>query len=389
MTTVPSTPASQRLALLQTFLWTRGWILFILVAAASFRVETVPAREGLDHHLSLKFSISGAREDLKRIWRSADCSWYLGIADNGYTVASYTDPQPHNWVFFPLYPLLERSLAPLLGNSFRAGVLLSNLAFLASLFVLHRLAIESGYLEEEASRAIWFLAIFPTSYFFLAPLTESIFLLTISSSFLLVRRGKSLAGALLFSLSSATRPVGLIAFPAFALALWEQTQALTLKNCVALALAPLGGVIYSLYLWSLTGSAFVFITNQAFWGRAKLTMPQLFEQLLSYPFELMHPWNFTLLNVAALVLGATISCRLFLQRRYSWCALVVLPLLAALLTGSVLSMCRFTMVLFPIFFELGRLCSTHRCERIVTLIFASLLAIMTALYAIHVTGAMA
>ncbi len=143
------------------------------------------------------------------------------------------------------------------------------------------------------------------------------------------------------------------------------------------------------YLKLLTGSALVFVSNQAHWGRAKLTLPQLFEQLLTYPFTLMHPWNFTLLNVAALVLGVTMAVRLALLQRYSWAALVALPLLAALLTGSVLSMCRFTMVLFPVFFELGRLTHSVRNERLLTLLFASLLALMTALYAAHVTGAMA
>lgn len=390
MTTAPSTPLHPSVTpILPTFLWTRVWILFILVLAATVKIEPVPAREGLDYHVSLSFSVSGAREDLKRIWRSADCSWYLGIADQGYNQAPHTDPHPHNWVFFPLFPLLERTLAPILGNSFRAGVLIANLAFLASLYALRALGRESGYTESETSRALWFLCIFPTSYFFLAPLTESLFLLTVAASFLMVKRDRPLTGALLFSLATATRPVGLITFPAFALALWEQQRTLSFRTAGALCLAPLGGLLYALYLQLLTGSALAFVSNQSYWGRAKLTLPQLFEQLLTYPFTLMHPWNFTLLNVAALLLGITIAVRLTLDRRYSWAALVALPLLAALLTGSVLSMCRFTMVLFPIFFELGRLTHSVRAERIVTLLFASLLALMTALYAAHVTSAMA
>ena len=390
MTTAPSTPLKSSLAaVLPTFVWTRAWILFVLVLAATLKFETVPAREGLDHHLTLTFSISGAREDLKRIWRSADCSWYLGIADRGYNQAAYTDPQPHNWVFFPLFPLLERALAPLFGNSFRAGVFISNLAFLAALLVVRRLALESGYSETESSRALWFLCIFPTSYFFLAPLTESLFLLTVAASFLMAQRGRPLLAAVLFSLASATRPVGLIAFPAFALALWEHHRALTLRTTAALLIAPLGGLLYALYLKLLTGSAFAFVLNQAYWGRVKLTLPQLLDQLVTYPFALMHPWNFTLLNVVTFLLGVVMAVRLTLLRRYSWAALVALPLFAALLTGSVLSMCRFTMVLFPIFFELGRLTSSVRNERLLTLVFASLLALMTALYAAHVTGAMA
>lgn len=390
MTTAPSTPSTSALAnVLPTFLWTRAWILFVLILAATIKFETVPAREGLDYHLSLSFSVSGAREDLKRIWRSADSSWYLGIADRGYDEAVHTDPQPHNWVFFPLFPLLERALAPLLGNSFRAGVLIANLAFLAALVVLRQLALESGYQKDETERAIWFLCIFPTSYFFLAPLTESLFLLIVSASFLMVQRNKPLTAALLFSLAAATRPVGLIAFPAFALALWERHRVINLRTSAAFLIAPLGGLLYALYLQFHTGSALAFVSNQTHWGRAKLTLTQLFEQLVTYPFTLAHPWNFTLLNVAALILGGTVAVRLALLKRYSWAALVGLPLLAALLTGSVLSMCRFTMVLFPIFFELGRLTAHARHERLLTLLFASLLALMTALYAAHVTGAMA
>ena len=384
-----ASPSSQIRHLFETFLWTRAWILFVLLIAASLKIETVPAREGTDHHLTLSFSFADAREDLKRIWRSADCSWYLEIADQGYDQIAHSDPRPHNWVFFPLFPLLERALAPLLGNSFRAGVLLANLSFLGALLVIHRLAIESGYSAAESSRALWFLCIFPTSYFFLAPLTESLFLLLVSAAFLLVQRRQPIAGAVLFSLATATRPVGLIMLPAFALWLWEQQRTFTIRQGLALITAPLGGVLYSAYLQQITGNPLAFAENQAYWGRAKLSLPKLFEQLLSYPFELMHPWNFTLLNVAALLLGAFVALRLLLQRRYSWSALVALPLIAALMTGSVLSMCRFTMVLFPIFFELGRLAHDTRSERLLTMIFASLLAVMTALYAAHVTGAMA
>ena len=96
--------------------------------------------------------------------------------------------------FFPLYPLASGSLAWLPGvrPAGRGAVHLQR-CFLGALVMLH------GLTRLEFSRARWpgrsvlLVAIFPTAFFFLAPYTESPFLL-LSVVGLLVRAARPLGG---------------------------------------------------------------------------------------------------------------------------------------------------------------------------------------------------
>jgi hypothetical protein len=99
-----------------------------------------------------------------------DAVWYLRLADEGWS----TDDA--SAAFFPLYPLTVRAIAWILpGDELLAALLVSNLAFLGALLALFALTAEA-FGERIARRAIVVTAIFPTSFFFLAPYTESLFL---------------------------------------------------------------------------------------------------------------------------------------------------------------------------------------------------------------------
>ena len=199
------------------------------------------------------------------IWAHWDGAWYSQIAAEGYhTVASTA--------FFPLYPLLMRSFAELFGGPLSLpalsvwGVLLSLLALPFAFYFVYKIA-QSGWGERTARTAVLSLAVFPTSFFFNAVYTESLFLALSAGSIwaLRVRRDLLLACALA-AFATATRNVGIFLLVPLAYE-WLRNAREYRWRVVYLALAPSGLLAYAAYLWWRFGDPFLFYTEQSRWGR--------------------------------------------------------------------------------------------------------------------------
>jgi hypothetical protein len=203
------------------------------------------------------------------IWAHWDGAWYSQIAAEGYhTVASTA--------FFPLYPLLMRSFAELFGGPLSLpalsvwGVLLSLLALPFAFYFLYKIA-QSGWGERTARTAVLSLAVFPTSFFFNAVYTESLFLALSAGSIwaLRVRRDLLLACALA-AFATATRNVGIFLLVPLAYE-WLKGEVGREygwgKGVACLALAPSGLLAYVAYLWSRSGDLFLFYSAQDYWSR--------------------------------------------------------------------------------------------------------------------------
>ncbi len=143
-------------------------------------------------------------ERLLGVWSHWDGEWFLYVAQVGYRPGDYTSP------FFPLYPILVRVLATILGNYLLAGVLLSAGLSLA-VFVLMYLLVSHEAGRSVGKRAALYLAIFPTSFFLAACYSESLFLALCLGAFLAARRYANwwLAG-LLIGLAALTRNLGIL-----------------------------------------------------------------------------------------------------------------------------------------------------------------------------------
>lgn len=115
-------------------------------------------------------------EKLLEPWFRWDAMIYMRIAAVGY------DADPGFTAFPPLYPMLTRGLGQLLGGYFLlAGLLISNGALFVALMLLHRL-VARDHGARLADRTLLYLAVFPASFAFLLPFTESLFLLLILAS---------------------------------------------------------------------------------------------------------------------------------------------------------------------------------------------------------------
>lgn len=182
-----------------------------------------------------------------------DATWYLSIAQSGYG-------GPRS-AFFPLYPLAVRTVAGF--GSSAASLLLSAyavsaVAFLAALYLLHRLAeLELG--ARRARLVLLLVAMWPASFFFSAPYSESLFLALSVGMFYAARTGRFGWAAVLCALATAARPTGVLLLLPLALLLPSGRRAWLL-------LAPSGVLAFCGFLWLDGERAFGWLHTEQLWG---------------------------------------------------------------------------------------------------------------------------
>lgn len=142
-------------------------------------------------------------------WQRWDTLHYQAIAAGGYQAFGGALFTP------PLYPALMRAAGQLLGgNDLLGGLIVSNLAYLGGLVAFHQLALAELGRQEQALRAVLYLAVFPTAFFFTAAYAESLLLLGACLAVVAARRGRWLLSGMGGLVAAASRLVGAaIVFP--------------------------------------------------------------------------------------------------------------------------------------------------------------------------------
>jgi hypothetical protein len=197
-------------------------------------------------------------------WERFDALWFLRIAEEGYRV------EDGSAAFFPLFPLAVRAVSFLVGgHPFGAAVAVSNLAFLGALVVTYLLT-DLEHDERRARATVVLLAFFPTSYFFLMPYSESLFLLLAVTTFWFARRGRWVGAGIAGALAALTRGVGIALAPALmieALHRRVEGRGRAWPGMLAAA-ATAGGTLVYLGSWQLrAGDALTPLNTQQNWER--------------------------------------------------------------------------------------------------------------------------
>ena len=206
--------------------------------------------------------------DLAARW---DTGWYLGVAIDGYSFEHTREIQQQNIAFFPLCPMLLRYLSPFFAHQHLwVGVGVSLIAFLWALVYLFRLAREQ--LEPEAATAaVAFLATYPFALFYSARYTESIFLLTMVAACYHFQRDelwKAGAWGLAAGLSRRNGCLLSVVLALMALRGARSKPWPALADRIAAAAAPgIGMLVYSTYVYFLTGNPLQWTVQNAAWGR--------------------------------------------------------------------------------------------------------------------------
>jgi hypothetical protein len=131
-----------------------------------------------------------------------------------------------------------------------AGILVSNLAFLGALVLVHRM-VRERFGGEVALRCILLLSVFPFSFYFSAVYSESLFLLLAVASLFLAGRERWAAASICALLCGATRAPGVALAPALGLLYLERIR-YDVRNlrpdALWIGLAALGPFLFYAYL---------------------------------------------------------------------------------------------------------------------------------------------
>ncbi len=299
-----------------------------------------------------------------------DAGWYLSIATRGYEYTPNRFDRQQNLVFFPAFPTLMHGASLLVARQeLWAGTLLSLLAFAWAARYLFRLARDMMD-DQRATAAVALLATYPFAVFFSAPYTEALFLLAMLGAWYHLRRDERWAAFAWGLLAGLTRPNGcLLSIPLALLVvgpLWQRGLLrrppggwASVTDRLMVAAAPgFGMLLYSAYVYEVTGDPLMWVRLQAAWGRQNLGAAsflvgewQSVAQQGAYQYATRNVPDFLNLLAAGLVTAAIVP----VWRRFGVApaALLVVNLVPSLASGGWLSVGRATSVLFPVFLWLA------------------------------------
>ena len=219
----------------------------------------------LSHRYGNGFTLRGAIE----FWRCLDSGhylditreWYLSEGDRGRVV---------QLVFLPGYPLAVYPLYRILNNDVIAGLLVSGAAFPAACCMLYRL-LRLDYDHPTSLRAVVMLLLLPGGFFFLAPMSESLYLLLTLSALYCMRKKRWLLSGLFGAYAAFTRSVGLLLVAPLILE-WirmfpsgkteKKERRAWLWGALPALLVPVGFLVYLWINRTVSGNALQFLDYQ-------------------------------------------------------------------------------------------------------------------------------
>lgn len=278
-----------------------------------------------------------------------DEAWFAWIAADGYG-----NSEGVRAAFFPAFPAATAATAAVTGTSTpTAATIASNVAYLCSLIVLFRLTtLELG--DREARWSVAFFAAMPTSFFFLAPYSESLFLLATLLVFLLAKSERWSLAASAGVLAGLTRPMAVALTPAVWWITRSASQASRRARIAAVA-APVVGILCYLAWWGVArGDALAPVHAQTYWGRGTTFAPFTVVRGLTFAvLAAVRGVRPDLLVDGALTTCFIVSAVLAVRRipgayvAYVWSTLLI-PLSFAWAPRPFLSVPRLACVLFPV-----------------------------------------
>lgn len=312
-----------------------------------------------------------------------DSNWYMGIATKGYNYdPAIGSTGQQSIVFFPAFPITLRVVALLFGGSAGAyglaGTLVALCAFLGALVYLYLLAREQLD-DDEARASLWLLAAYPFAYFFGAIYTESFFLLGATGVFYHLRQRQFLRAALWGLLVGLTRPNGfLLTAPLLIVALspWlpydlllgprrTEDAGASLRAVPAalpafvVALMPVAGMlIYSAFIWTLTGSPFAWAQGHAAWGRQYKGLGVIVSDRYAYIanagfYGYVRDLPTDFLNGLGVIFVLVSVWPVWRRLGLAYAVFIVINMLPPIAQGGLLSAGRLSSVMFPAFIWLA------------------------------------
>jgi hypothetical protein len=319
-------------------------------------------------------------------WARWDAGWYEHIATHGYVDQPVAPAGQRNLAFYPVYPLTMR-LVSLSGLSpLAAGILVSNLAFLGALLLLHRMA-RARFGPEAAFRCVLLLSVFPFSFYFSAVYSEGLFLFLAVAALYLGGQGRWATASLCALLCGATRVPGLALAPALALLYLERVRFDLRKvrpDVLWLGLSVLGPVLFYTYLQVQFGDPWLAFkaTRVPGWWQGGFSLKPVeravralrsLENLRTGQFPVVYNLN---LLAAALCLGSVVA--VLRRQPLAWGVFSLLIVASGVLQPG--GWGRYVLPAFPVFLAWALALESRLAFTGAVVLSSLLLALLTILY---------
>ncbi len=364
------------------FVITRGLLIF----AGMFATYILPSNVyQTENSINNGWLFSSQR--IIEMWARWDSGWYLSIINIGYSMGKdvYTSS---NLAFFPVYPYLVKILSflvPIRPTTdeiiIAVGVILSNLMLIGSLVLIYKISIYFFKNEAIAKNTVWYLLVFPSSFFLSSFYTESTFLFFSLISYWAAINRKWWLACIMASVLTATRSIGLIiALPLFVEYLKSKDYNFKKFDFSILwfAVIPLGIFSFFYYMKTITGDFLAAVKVQEAWGR-KMTDP-ISSLLFPTGFWVYITPLDQFFAISTLVTAfAMIRDRLKVLNPLGFYS--ILLIIPTLFTGTLDSLSRFIVVIFPLFIYWSYLITgSKKFDLIVKIIFMSIQVIFFGLF---------
>ena len=281
------------------------------------------------------------------MWSRWDAVHYLRLAEKGYLPPGREEHV--SLVFYPLYPWLTRIAAVFTRDYLAGAFVVSGVASIAAGLLLQRL-VALDFPGTVARHAVWFLFIFPTSYFLHISYTESLFIGLTLGCMLAARTDRWLLAGVLVALACLTRVNGLLLMPVLAIEVlqrWWITRRIDWR-WLWIGLGVVGFGAYLLLNYKLTGDFFAFSKIMEEHWYKKFAPPWIGVRdvwLRVFGVNLAEGFH----EFFYIVLGFVCTVWCWIRLRPSYAVWMTLNWLLVNSTSFVLSVPRYTLALFPIF----------------------------------------
>jgi hypothetical protein len=352
-------------AALATFVVWRGSLYFFDLLGLSLVPNMGPCRK--------QWQVFGKGHEFLNGFFRWDAGWYTKIARTGY---SFDEDRASSVAFYPLFPYLARYLGKLVGGAPIAGLIISNLAIVGSVFYLRRLG---GLLFNDAvgKLATILLLVFPTALFLSAFYTEGLFVFCATASMFHFFRAEYWRAGILGFCAMLTRSTGIVLFVALALDLSVRVlrrQTAFRPSMLALLAIPAGLGVFMLILHYQVNNPFAFAETLSHWGRERSWPWQSLVAAFSATDYTFKPnfgkvQRFIDASIALLFLCIGLAMAVSKKTPMALYTFVILGVLLPLCTYNLAGMNRYVIGLFPAFIFLASV-AEKRPELARWLIFA-------------------
>jgi hypothetical protein len=330
-------------------------------------------------------------------WSGFDGVHYLRLLIYGYKGDLYIQ------AFFPIYPFLIKLTSYIFSNYLVSSLIVSNVSFIVFIYAWYKF-IKEEYSSEIAYWSLTSILLFPTSFYFVATYTESLFLLFVLGTFLSLKKNRYWFVALFIALASATRVSGILLIPAVIFEIifndlkWSDTikQAKNivvkqiinyrsyLKPSLIISLGSIGLLLYMFYLYREFNDPLYFFHIQSEFGggvrqESLISYPQVLWRYIKIlvtvrPFDLKY-YSYVL-DLIVGTLGLAIIIYSATKTKLSYIVFALLSFFLPTLTGTFSSIPRYILICFPIFIILGIWSEKSKIFRYTWFITSSLLLVL-------------